>query len=88
MASDDLFHHNAALDIYSSVVGERSNHAGSGAHRKAVMREVLQVLAGRETMWNWNAGVDASKTTARTSHNERRLVRSGFRPSRWAWTRA
>jgi len=69
MASDDLFLPNAALDIYSSVVRQLGPY-GIGAHRKAVMLEVLRVLAGRETMWNWNAGVDAGKTVAKTSHNE------------------
>jgi hypothetical protein len=68
-ASDDLFLANTGFDIYSSVVRQLGPY-GIGAHRKAVMLEVLRVLAGRETMWNWNAGVDAGKSVAKTSHNE------------------
>jgi hypothetical protein len=69
LASDDLFLPNTALDIYSSVVRQLGPY-GIGAHRKAVMLEVLRVLAGRETMWNWNAGVDVGKSVPKTSHNE------------------
>ncbi len=69
LAPDDLFLPNTAMDIYSSVVRQLGPY-GIGAHRKAVMLEVLRVLAGRETMWNWNAGVDAGKAVANTSHNE------------------
>ena len=69
LASDDLFLPNAAMDIYSSVVRQLGPY-GIGAHRKAVMLEVLRVLAGRETMWNWNAGVDVGKSVPKTSHNE------------------
>lgn len=68
-AADDLFLPNAVMDIYSSVVRQLGPY-GIGAHRKAVMLEVLRVLAGRETMWNWNAGVDVGKIVAKTSHNE------------------
>jgi len=68
-APDDLFLPNTALDIYSSVVRQLGPY-GIGAHRKAVMLEVLRVLAGRETMWNWNAGVDVGKSVPKTSHNE------------------
>jgi hypothetical protein len=68
-APDDLFLPNTALDIYSAVVRQLGPY-GIGAHRKAVMLEVLRVLAGRETMWNWNAGVDVGKSVPKTSHNE------------------
>ena len=34
------------------------------------MLEVLRCLAGLETMWDWNHGVDAGKKVAKTSHNE------------------
>src|SRR5262249_39794613 len=38
--------------------------------RKAVMLEVLRVLPGHESMWNWNQGVHATKKGPKTSHNE------------------
>ena len=34
------------------------------------MLEVLRCLAGLETMWDWNHGVDGGKPQAKTSHNE------------------
>ena len=34
------------------------------------MLEVLRVLAGRESSWRWNAGVDTSKSVKNTSRNE------------------
>ena len=68
-APDEIFLPNATFDIYSSVVTQLGPY-GSPVHRKAVMLEVLRVLSGRETMWDWNHGVDTSKTTPNTSHNE------------------
>src|SRR5262249_53455703 len=41
-----------------------------GAHRKAVMLEVLGVLAGRKRNWRWTEGVDRSKSVKNTSRNE------------------
>lgn len=69
LAPDEIFLPNAAFDIYSSVARQLGPY-GFPAHRKAVMLEVLRVLAGRETMWNWNQGVDAGKSVKNTSHNE------------------
>lgn len=69
LASDDLFLPNAGFDVYSAVVRQLGPY-GIGAHRKAVMLEVLRCLAGLESMWNWNQGVHASKPQAKTSHNE------------------
>jgi hypothetical protein len=68
-APDTIFLPNGKFDIYSSVVKQLGPY-GIGAHRKAVMLEVLRVLAGRESMWRWNAGVDTSKSVKNTSHNE------------------
>ena len=68
-APDELFMPNAIFDIYSSVVSQLGPY-GTGVHRQAVMLEVLRVLAGRETMWDWNAGVDKSKKGKGTSHEE------------------
>lgn len=69
LAPDDIFLPNADFDIYSSVVRQLGPY-GFPVHRKAVMLEVLRVLAGRETMWDWNHGVDTGKTGPKTSHNE------------------
>jgi hypothetical protein len=69
LAPDEIFLPNATFDIYSSVVTPLGPY-GVPVHRKAVMLEVLRVLAGRETMWDWNHGVDTSKEVTNTSHNE------------------
>ncbi len=68
-ASDELFLPNAGFDVYSAVVRQLGPY-GIGAHRKAVMLEVLRCLAGLETMWDWNHGVDSDKQGPKTSHNE------------------
>jgi len=69
LAPDEIFLPNAVFDIYSSVVTQLGPY-GFTVHRKAVMLEVLRVLSGWETMWDWNHGVHASKKTAKTSHTE------------------
>jgi hypothetical protein len=68
-APDALFAPNAISDIYSSVMPQLGPY-GLPVHRKAVMLEVLRVLPGHESTWNWNQGVDAGKTARKTSHNE------------------
>jgi len=68
-APDALFAPNATTDIYSSVMPQLGPY-GLPVHRKAVMLEVLRVLAGHESTWNWNEGVHASKSARKTSHNE------------------
>ena len=69
LAPDEIFARNSAVDIYSSVAPQLGPF-GLAGHRKAVMLEVLRVLAGHESMWNWNQGVHATKSAAKTSHNE------------------
>src|SRR5215475_11417572 len=56
-APETIFLPNAKFDIYSSVVKQLGPY-GVGAHRKAVMLEVLRVLAGRESNWRWTMGLD------------------------------
>ena len=68
-APDILFAANTKFDIYSSVAPQLGPY-GLPVHRKAVMLEVLRVLPGHESMWNWNQGVDAGKKVKKTSHNE------------------
>jgi len=69
LAPEAIFAPNAASDIYSSVAPQLGPF-GLPVHRKAVMLEVLRVLAGHESMWNWIQGVHTTKTAAKTSHNE------------------
>ena len=68
-APDEIFTPNAADDVYSSVVAQLGPFVFT-VHRKAVMLEVLRVLAGHESTWNWNQGVDRDKKGTKTSHNE------------------
>ncbi len=60
-APDDIFIPNKRFDIYDSVMGYLGPY-GFTVHRKAVMLEVLRVLAGHESTWNWNDGVHAGKS--------------------------
>lgn len=58
-AADEIFAPNAAIDVYSSVkpvLGPWQN----ALHRRAVMLEVMRVLAGFESSWKWNEGKDTS----------------------------
>lgn len=64
-APEEVFATNSASDIYSSV----KNILGpweSNQHRRAVMLEVLRVLGGFESSWNWNAGRDESNPDSDT----------------------
>lgn len=64
-APDEIFAQNAFSDIYSSV----KNTLGPWKdlhHRRAVMLEVMRVLAGFESSWNWNAGRDTNNPTSTT----------------------
>lgn len=56
-APDDIFAPNAMHDIYSNVVVALGPWQGA-QHRRAAMLEVLRVLAGFESSWDWEAGVD------------------------------
>lgn len=58
-AADDIFAPNANADIYSSVIGVLGPWEGP-AHRRAVMLEIMRVLAGFESSWRWEVGVDTS----------------------------
>lgn len=64
-----IFAPNTANDVYASVARELGPWEGD-RHRRAVMLEVLRVLAGFESSWNWNEGVDKSKSVANTACNE------------------
>ena len=65
-ASDEIFEVNQTDDIYSSVVGVLGPWRNL-RHRRAVMLEVMRVLAGFESSWKWDAGVDTTNPTSITS---------------------
>lgn len=62
-ASEDIFAPNSAHDVYTSVrdvLGPwRDNF-----HRRAVMLEVMRVLAGFESSWDWQEGRDTTNPTS------------------------
>lgn len=64
-APDDLFAVNQYSDIYSSVKNTLGPWRGID-HRRAVMLEVLRVLAGYESSWDWNCGVDTNNPNSDT----------------------
>ena len=64
-APDDIFVPNPHADIYANVVAVLGPWQGS-RHRRAVMAEVMRVLAGFESSWDWNAGVDTTNPTSTT----------------------
>lgn len=64
-APDEIFAPNFISDIYSSV----KNTLGPWRdikHRRAVMLEVMRVLAGFESSWDWNEGRDKNNPTSVT----------------------
>ena len=64
-APDEIFAPNEHADVYSSVVGVLGPWQDN-RHRRAVMLEVMRVLAGFESSWDWNAGVDTNNPTSTT----------------------
>lgn len=67
-APGEIFAPNKNLDIYSKVFSELGPWE-SPLHRKAVMTEVLRVLAMFESSGNWKEGTDSSRRTATTNDN-------------------
>lgn len=65
IAPDEIFAPNPYTDIYSSVFQVLGPWQGP-LHRRAVMLEVMRVLAGFESSWDWNAGVDRTNPTSIT----------------------
>ncbi len=64
-APDEIFAPNQNADVYSSVVEALGPWQGL-PHRRAAMLEVMRVLAGFESSWDWNAGVDTNNPTSIT----------------------
>ncbi|MDH4240401.1 MAG: hypothetical protein OEW48_12635 [Phycisphaerae bacterium] len=64
-ASSKIFQrNNAPDDIYNRVKDKLGPWPTDGTfilYRKAVMLEVLRVLAGFESSWNWKEGVDVNR---------------------------
>jgi hypothetical protein len=65
IAPYEIFAPNSARDVYWSVFGTPGPWQGP-SHRRAVMLEVLRVLAGFESSWNWNEGGDTTNPTSVT----------------------
>jgi hypothetical protein len=66
-APDEVFEKNDKTDIYSSVAPELGLWI-SLLHRKAVMLEVLRVLGGFESSWNWSEGRDITNPRKATTN--------------------
>lgn len=65
-APDDIFAPNDRHDIYTSVrpvLGPWRDNL----HRRAAMLEVMRVLAGFESSWDWNEGRDVTNPTSVTA---------------------
>ena len=68
-APPDVFAKNVKFDVYSSVIQQLGPWQGD-VHRRAVMLEVLRVLGGFESSWDWNAGIDTTNPTSNTPCSE------------------
>ena len=56
-APEEIFAPNDLSDIYSSIMNTLGPWQ-EPPHRRAVMLEVMRVLAGFESSWNWDEGRD------------------------------
>jgi hypothetical protein len=68
-APGEIFSKNDRLDVYS-LVQERLGPWENDLHRRAVMLEVLRVLGGFESSWDWNAGRDVTNRHSKTACTE------------------
>jgi hypothetical protein len=68
-APDEIFERNNKHDVYSSVASELGPYPDL-LHRKAVMLEVLRVLGGFESSWDFNEGRDINNPTSNTPCTE------------------
>ncbi len=64
-ADSEIFAPNSIYDVYSSVF-ESLGPYRTPAYRRAVMLEVLRVLAGFESSWRWREGRDANNPSSNT----------------------
>jgi hypothetical protein len=68
-APDEIFSKNDQSDVYSLVL-EALGPWENDLHRRAVMLEVLRVLGGFESAWDWNAGRDVTNPHSNTACTE------------------
>ena len=64
-ASDQIFAPNAEAGVYTSVKSSLGPWRDN-LHRRAAMLEVMRVLAGFESSWDWNEGRDVANPTSVT----------------------
>ncbi len=76
-APEDIFETNAEPgDVYGSikyVLGPWNGADGTpqrSVHRRAAMAEILRVLAGFESTWNWKEGRDTTNSTSNRPETE------------------
>lgn len=70
-APDDIFDKTPTIgsrDIYNKVFTELGPYTDLN-HRRAVMLEVMRVLAGFESSWDWKEGVDTSRLGSDSPEN-------------------
>jgi hypothetical protein len=65
-AADEIFEPNELSDVYSSVMNTLGPWQAP-PHRRAVMLEVMRVLAGFESSWHWNEGRDTTNASSVTA---------------------
>ena len=68
-APGEIFAANNRSDVYS-LVREELGPYHDDLQRKAVMLEVLRVLGGFESSWDWNAGRDVTNPHSNTACTE------------------
>ena len=68
-APDEIFIRNEDFDIYSKVIAELGPWENL-THRKAAMLEVLRVLGGFESSWDWTEGKDITNPNSNTACTE------------------
>lgn len=70
-APDEIFAPNDNPgDIYAAITPELGSFGADNLPaRKAAMLEVMRVLAGFESSWDWNEGVDTTRVAADTDEN-------------------
>jgi len=64
-APDEIFEPNRVHDVYSSIAGTFP-FSGDLPYRRALMLEVMRVLAGFESSWHWGEGRDTTNPTSIT----------------------
>lgn len=65
IAPEEIFVPNSAHDVYTNVFKVLGPYPDN-AYRRAVMLEVMRVLAGFESSWKWNEGRDTTNATSVT----------------------